>query len=164
MTRARPSAPPPRLAYSFVHELPVHDGLILQPTYRVRDGIPVVQLYGRLASGEAFLVEDDRYRPYFFASVEAVDRRRHIEQRLREALDGDPVAVEDESHLHAGHAGARGGAGHFRALVVSPRFRGVGRVERQRMVYAALAAEMGPEIHALSMQTLTPEEWREREG
>jgi BolA protein len=91
-----------------------------------------------------------------------VERRDHIEQRLREALDGDPVEVVDESHLHAGHAGARDGGGHFRALVVSQRFRGANRVERQRLVYAALASEMGSEIHALSMQTLTPEEWAER--
>jgi DNA polymerase-2 len=42
-------------------------GFILQPTYRVRHGRPVIQLYGRLESGEAFLVEDDRFRPYFFA-------------------------------------------------------------------------------------------------
>ena len=91
-----------------------------------------------------------------------MERRDRIEQRLREVLEGDPVEVVDESHLHAGHAGARDGGGHFRALVVSRRFRGVNRVERQRLVYAALAAEMGSEIHALSMQTLTPEEWAER--
>ena len=43
-------------------------GFIVQPTVRVRDGVAVVQLYGRLESGDAFLVEDDRFRPYFFAS------------------------------------------------------------------------------------------------
>ena len=45
----------------------MRSGLILQPTYRVRDGVPVVQLYGRLENGPAFVVEDDRFRPYFFA-------------------------------------------------------------------------------------------------
>jgi DNA polymerase-2 len=48
----------------------VPEGFILQPTYRVRDGVPVVQLYGRLADGRPFRVEDDRFRPYFFVRVE----------------------------------------------------------------------------------------------
>jgi DNA polymerase elongation subunit (family B) len=52
----------------------VPDGFILQPTYRVRDGVPVVQLFGRLASGPAFLVEDDRFRPYFFAPTALAER------------------------------------------------------------------------------------------
>ena len=90
-----------------------------------------------------------------------MDRRARIEATLRRELDADPVVVVDESHLHAGHAGARGGAGHFRAVVVSARFEGKGPVERQRLVYAALAAEMGREIHALSMRTLTPAQWRQ---
>jgi BolA protein len=62
--------------------------------------------------------------------------------------------------LHAGHAGAASGGGHFRALIVSPRFEGLSRVARQRLVYAALAEEMKREIHALAMQTLTESEWR----
>ena len=90
-----------------------------------------------------------------------MDRRARIEETLRRELDADPVVVVDESHLHAGHAGARGGAGHFRAVIVSARFEGKGPVERQRLVYAALAAEMDREIHALSMRTLTPAQWRQ---
>jgi len=89
-----------------------------------------------------------------------MDRRARIEATLRRELAADPVLLVDESHLHAGHAGARGGAGHFRAVIVSARFEGRSAVERQRLVYAALADEMGPEIHALSMQTLTPAQWR----
>jgi len=89
-----------------------------------------------------------------------VDRRERIEATLRRELAAELVEVVDESHLHAGHAGARGGAGYFRALVVSERFEGRSALERQRLVYAALAAEMGGEIHALSMQTRTPAEWR----
>ena len=88
-----------------------------------------------------------------------MDRRARIEETLRRELAADPVVVVDESHLHAGHAGARGGGGHFRALVVSARFEGKGPVERQRLVYAALADEMGREIHALALRTLTPEQW-----
>jgi BolA protein len=91
-----------------------------------------------------------------------MDRRERIEATLRRELAAEAVEVVDESHLHAGHAGARGGAGHFRALVVSARFEGLGALARQRLVYAALAAEMQSEIHALSMQTLTPAQWRER--
>lgn len=89
-----------------------------------------------------------------------MDRRDRIESKLREALEAVHVEVIDESHLHAGHPGARGGGGHFRALVVSPRFEGEGPVARQRRVYAALAEEMGRDIHALSLRTLTPAEWK----
>lgn len=88
-----------------------------------------------------------------------MDRRASIETRLREGLEAVYVLVVDESHQHAGHAGAREGGGHFRAVVVSPRFAGKAPVERQRLVYRVLAEQMGGEIHALSMQTLTPEQW-----
>ena len=88
-----------------------------------------------------------------------MDRRARIEAKLRESFAAPYVLVIDESHHHAGHAGARDGGGHFRAVVVSEHFAGRAPVERQRMVYAALAEEMGSDIHALSMQTLTPEQW-----
>ena len=87
-------------------------------------------------------------------------RGERIEGKLREQLAAEHVEVVDESHLHVGHAGARSGAGHFRVLVVSERFAGLGPVEAQRLVYEALSDEMGPEIHALSIRTLTPERWR----
>jgi BolA protein len=88
-----------------------------------------------------------------------VDRRARIEAALRERLAAVHVEVVDESHLHAGHAGARDGRGHFRALVVSPRFEGLSRVAAQRLVYEALAEELRTEIHALSLRTLSPAEW-----
>lgn len=88
------------------------------------------------------------------------ERRVRIERKLRERLEAVHVEVVDESHLHAGHPGAASGAGHFRALVVSPRFEGLSRVAAQRVVYEALAEEMGPEIHALSIRTLTPQVWQ----
>jgi len=91
-----------------------------------------------------------------------LDRRARIEAKLRETLDATYVLVVDESEHHAGHAGAREGGGHFRAVVVSQRFDGKRPVERQRIVYAALAEEMGRDIHALSMQTLTPVQWEEQ--
>ena len=74
------------------------------------------------------------------------------------------MEVEDESHLHAGHPGAASGGGHFRALIVSASFEGLSRVAAQRLVYEALSDEMGGEIHALAMSTLTPEQWRARSG
>ena len=88
------------------------------------------------------------------------DRRARIERKLRERLAAVHVEVVDESHLHAGHAGAASGAGHFRALVVSPRFAGLSLVAAQRLVYEALDDEMGSEIHALSVRTLVPERWQ----
>ena len=94
--------------------------------------------------------------------MEELDRRSRIEARLAERFDCVHLEVIDESHLHAGHAGAKSGAGHFRVVIVSEQFAAAGRVERQRLVYKALADEMGPEIHALSMQTLTPAQWAEQ--
>ena len=93
--------------------------------------------------------------------IPSSERRSHIEAALRERLTASHVEVEDESHLHAGHAGARSGGGHFRALIVCEGFRGKGTLERQRLVYAALADEMKSDIHALSMRTLAPDEWRD---
>jgi BolA protein len=94
-------------------------------------------------------------------------RADEIRTRLQTALTPARLEIEDESGLHAGHAGARaGGESHFRALVVSARFEGVSRVARQRMVYAALGELMqGPgAIHALALRTLTPDEWQRERG
>ncbi|MEM7412597.1 MAG: BolA family protein [Myxococcota bacterium] len=93
-----------------------------------------------------------------------MDRRDRIESRLRDGLAASHVDVEDESHLHAGHAGAKEGGGHFRATIVSERFDGLGRVARQRLVFDLLADEMRGDIHALSMRTFTADEWAEADG
>ena len=84
-----------------------------------------------------------------------------LESRLRDALDATHVEVVDESHLHAGHAGARDGGGHYRAVIVSERFAGLNRVRAQQVVYGVVDDWMGGEIHALSMKTFTPESWSE---
>ncbi|HWS74674.1 MAG TPA: BolA family protein [Quisquiliibacterium sp.] len=81
-----------------------------------------------------------------------------IRARLEAALPGARIELDDESHLHAGHAGAQGGAGHFRARVVSPRFAGLGTVARHRLVYDALRDWMPHRIHALSIDARTPDE------
>ena len=79
-----------------------------------------------------------------------------IEQTLRQALSAAEVHVEDESALHAGHAGAASGGGHYRVTVVSSLFEGKNPVQRHRLVYDALAEEMQQAIHALALTTLTP--------
>ena len=60
------------------------------------------------------------------------------------------------------HLEVVGDGQHFQALIVSPAFAGKSRVQRHQLVYAALGDRMREEIHALSMQTLTPEEWKSR--
>ena len=82
-----------------------------------------------------------------------------IELRLNSALSPTHLELHDDSHLHAGHPGAQSGGGHYRAVIVSEKFRGLSRIRAQQLVYAALADWMGKEIHALSMQTYTPEAW-----
>ena len=82
-----------------------------------------------------------------------------IAATLRQSLSAAEVIVEDESALHAGHAGAASGGGHFRVTVVSPQFEGRSLVVRHRMVYEALANEMQRAIHALALTTLTPSQY-----
>lgn len=82
-----------------------------------------------------------------------------IEAALRRALAPTRLEIVDQSHLHAGHAGAReGGESHYRIVVVSDAFEGEGRVARQRRVNAALAELLAGPVHALSMQLHTPAE------
>lgn len=71
-----------------------------------------------------------------------------------------PVELEvlDESHLHAGHAGARSGKGHFRIRIVADAFTGQSAVKRHRLIYDALADLMVTDIHALSIEALPPAE------
>ena len=82
-----------------------------------------------------------------------------IEKKLGEGLAPRRLSVVDESHRHAGHAGAPdGGESHFRVEVVAAAFAGLSRVARQRLVYGLLAEELKGPIHALALRTLTPEE------
>ena len=93
---------------------------------------------------------------------ETGERGAWIQEKLARDLEAVHVEVVDESHLHAGHPGARSGGGHFRATIVSPRFEGMSKLEAQRLVYRVLAEEMEAGIHALSMATFTPEKWADR--
>ena len=93
----------------------------------------------------------------------AMDVMRGRAERLRSALAAafppERLEVVDDSARHAGHAGATaGGETHYSVLLVSPAFRGLGRVERSRAVHAALAGEFAGGLHALSLTLRTPEE------
>ena len=81
-----------------------------------------------------------------------------IRQRLSVHLDPESVEIEDQSHLHAGHAGAASGGGHFEVVVVAQNFSGLNMLARHRLVYDALGEAMRNEIHALSIKAYTPEE------
>lgn len=83
-----------------------------------------------------------------------------MRDKLTEALNPQALTIKDVSHRHAGHAGADqpGGETHFDVIIVSQTFQGMGRVARQRLVYAAVSAELAERVHALSVQALTPEE------
>lgn len=79
-----------------------------------------------------------------------------IEQRLRAALMPITFELLDESHLHAGHAGALTGKGHFAVRIVSEQFRGKPLLARHRLVYAALGELMETDIHALRIDAQAP--------
>lgn len=86
-------------------------------------------------------------------------RKERIEAALREALAPLSLAVLDESHKHAGHAGARPeGETHFRVNAVSAKFEGQSRVERHRTVYALLAKEQESGLHAIVLDLSAPSE------
>jgi BolA protein len=77
---------------------------------------------------------------------------------LKAALPIDKIAIEDESHLHAGHAGAASGGGHFKLTLISSAFDGLNRVARHRLIYAALNRHIPTEIHALTIEAHSPAE------
>ncbi len=82
-----------------------------------------------------------------------------IEIKLKTAFSPAELDVVDESHLHAGHAGARPqGESHFRVRIVAEAFRGQSRVVRQRMIYKELADELTTDIHALALDVQAPDE------
>jgi len=86
------------------------------------------------------------------------NRLEHIRQRLQHALNPQHLEVIDDSHQHIGHAGARDGRGHFSVHIVSRAFAQLSPLARHRAVYAALDDLMHSDIHALSINALTPEE------
>ncbi len=84
-----------------------------------------------------------------------------IRHKLTERFAPARLAIVDESHRHAGHAGARPeGETHFAVTITSAAFAGLGRVARQRLVHDALKQELAASVHALSLTTLAPDEDR----
>ena len=86
------------------------------------------------------------------------DRVAMIKTRLEHTLSPTQLDIIDESHQHAGHAGAASGGGHFSVTIVSDKFNGQNLIQRHRMVYLAVNDMMPKEIHALSIKALTPGE------
>ena len=84
-----------------------------------------------------------------------VDR---IQLLLEHAFEPESLAVEDDSHKHVGHEGAKGGLGHFSVSIVSARFNGMKMLERHRAVYAALDDMMKTDIHALAIDAVASDE------
>ncbi len=79
-----------------------------------------------------------------------------LRERLS-ALDPQSLAIEDESHLHAGHAGAKEG-GHYKITIVAAAFAGQNTVKRHRLIHAAVGDLMRGRIHALSIRAFSPDE------
>lgn len=88
-------------------------------------------------------------------SAEVAER---IRLRLSEAFAPDEIEVRDDSALHAGHAGARSGGGHYGLRIVASAFAGHGTVARHRMIYEALGDMMKKDIHALAIKAMTADE------
>src|ERR1700722_15287112 len=85
--------------------------------------------------------------------------REVIAEKLTKAFAPQRLEVIDDSHRHAGHAGARpGGETHYSVHIVSQAFRGKSRIDRHRMINAALASELQSSVHALAIRAAAPGE------
>lgn len=87
-------------------------------------------------------------------------RIERMRSELTEALAPVELELIDDSHLHAGHAGARDGKGHYTVRIVASRFAGLRPLQRHQLVYKALAEMMLTDIHALAIVALAPDELR----
>jgi BolA protein len=90
------------------------------------------------------------------------DRVSRLRERLTDNLAPQQLEVSDDSHQHIGHAGARGGGGHFTVRIVAQAFADKTLLERHRMIYDLLRDMMHSEIHALSIQAHSPDELHHR--
>lgn len=81
-----------------------------------------------------------------------------IRKELQARFHPTELFIKDQSHLHAGHEGAKDGRGHFDVTIVSEEFEGQSRIQRHRMVYDALTELLATDIHALRIRALTPSE------
>ncbi len=83
-----------------------------------------------------------------------MNRLQTIENRLQQQLNPSQLEVVDESHLHAGHAGAKSGKGHFKVIIQSDRLSKLRPLARHQAIYTALGELMQTEIHALSIKII----------
>jgi BolA protein len=81
-----------------------------------------------------------------------------LQTSLEQAFPGADIGLQDDSHLHAGHAGSQGGAGHYTVRIVSAKFAGLSRIARHRLVYDPVRSWMPHRVHALVIHALTPDE------
>lgn len=88
----------------------------------------------------------------------STERVQLIQQRLEQAFDPESLDVDDDSHKHAGHEGAKGGLGHFSVTIVSSHFDGMRVLARHRAIYAALGEMMQTDIHALAIEAIASNE------
>ena len=86
----------------------------------------------------------------------ATGREQRLRGRLESHFAPELLLIEDESHLHAGHAGAAGGHSHFRVTIVAEAFRGISPLGRHRLVYAAVGDLLETDIHALAIDASVP--------
>jgi BolA protein len=86
----------------------------------------------------------------------AAGRKQRLRQCLESRFAPALLVIEDESHLHAGHAGAAEGHSHFRVTIVAEAFRGVSPLARHRLVYAAVGDLLKTDIHALAIEASPP--------
>lgn len=90
--------------------------------------------------------------------MDNAERITEISRLLEVAFTPEAIEIIDESHKHAGHAGAKSGMGHFELMIVAHAFKGQGLLQRHRMIYAALGTLMQTDIHALSISAHSPDE------
>ena len=84
-----------------------------------------------------------------------------IKKKITSNLQVNKIEIIDESHLHAGHNNRTQGGVHFKAVIISEHFDNLSLIERHKKIYSILGKDMGTTIHAFSMKTLTPKEYKE---
>jgi BolA protein len=90
------------------------------------------------------------------ADVSTAPREERLRAKLVARFAPVSLVIQDETHRHAGHAGAAGGQSHYRIRIVSEAFRGMSPIARHRLIYEAVDDMLKGEIHALAIEALTP--------
>jgi intracellular septation protein len=116
------------------------------------------KVFGITAATIVFLIPQVFWLATKVAAPTAGNRAQRLRERLVTRFAPAQLTIEDESHLHAGHAGAADGHSHFRVTIVAEAFRGIPAVARHRLVYAAVDDLMKTDIHALAIEALPPAE------